>query len=217
MGHQPIGILGGTFDPIHHGHLRSALEAWEDLALAEIRFIPGRHPPHRETPMVTAAHRLAMLELAIAGQPGFVIDERELQRDGPSYMVDTLTSLRAEVGSTPLCLIIGMDVFAELHQWHRWQDIPGLTHLLVLQRPGSGLPLSEALGELVSRHKLHNPTALRERPAGGIIFQPVSQLDISATRIRQCLACGNSPRYLLPEPVLAYIRRHGLYQPPSSA
>lgn len=213
-----IGILGGTFDPIHNGHLRPALEVLEALGLTEVRFIPSRRPPHREQPAATVAQRLAMLELAIADQPGFRIDDRELRRDGPSYMVDTLRSLRTQLGEDcSLCLILGTDAFDGLQSWHRWQEIPELVHLVVLHRPGAGLPLSQVLGDLVGQRKLHHAQDLRVRPAGGILFQPVTQLDISATAIRAQLAAGNSPRYLLPETVWAYIRDQDLYRSPSSS
>lgn len=209
---KPIAVLGGTFDPIHDGHLRPALELLEDLDLAEVRFIPSSQPPHRKQPSATAEQRLTMLKLAVAGQPGFVVDERELRREGPSYMVDTLRSLRSELGERPLCLVLGMDAFEGLHNWHRWEEIPNLAHLLVIHRPGSGLTLSEVLGELLGERKLHHPQALREKPAGGILFHPVTQLDVSATRIREILAQGCSPRYLLPDQVWSYICERGLYR-----
>lgn len=209
---KPIAVLGGTFDPIHDGHLRPALELFEDLDLAEIRFIPAGQPPHRDQPIASAKQRLTMLKLAVAGQSGFVVDERELYREGPSYMVDTLQSLRSELGDRPLCLVLGMDAFEGLPNWHRWEEIPDLAHLLVIHRPGSGLPLSEVLGELLGERKLHHADALQEKPAGGILFHPVTQLDVSATRIREILAQGRSPRYLVPDQVWSYICEQGLYR-----
>ncbi len=209
---RPIGILGGTFDPIHHGHLRSALELLEGLELAQVRFIPCHQPPHRASPVASPSQRLAMLRQAVVGQPGFVIDLRELERDGPSYTVDTLTGLRTELGTTPLCLILGMDAFAGLHRWHRWQEILSLAHLLIMHRPGAEQPQTIVLAELVRRHKLHDPQDLSNNPAGGILFQAVSQLPISATAIRALLAQGLSPRYLMPETVRAYIDEQQLYR-----
>ncbi len=209
-----VAVLGGTFDPIHNGHLRTALELLAALDLAEARFVPAGQPPHRNPPVVSAEQRLAMVELAIADQPGFVADARELKRAGPSYMVETLESLRAELGDdTPLGLILGTDAFDHLHRWHRWEDLPELAHLVVVHRPGAAMPLAKALGELLLERKLHHPEDLRQRPAGGVLFQPVTQLDIAATAIRAGLARGVSPRYLLPEPVLDYIQTHGLYRP----
>ncbi len=213
---RPIGILGGTFDPIHYGHLRPALEILENLGFAEVRFIPGRLPPHRGQPRATPEQRLQLLQLAVAGQPGFVVDERELHRAGPSYMVDTLTGLRAELGATPLCLILGRDAFAQLTTWHRWREIPALAHLVITDRPDGDPLLPATLLELLERHGLRQPSQLGERSAGGIWFQPVTQLAISATRIRELLAQGRSPRYLLPEAVLHSIQKQGLYRPADS-
>ncbi|MFO1432164.1 MAG: nicotinate-nucleotide adenylyltransferase [Candidatus Competibacteraceae bacterium] len=209
---NPVGILGGTFDPVHNGHLRIALEVLEALELAEVRFIPCRLPPHRGQPQATPAQRLKLLRLAVAGQPGFVVDERELRREGPSYMVDTLASLRAEVGNTPLCLLLGRDAFNDLPGWHCWRNILEFTHLIVLERPGAAPTPAGELNQLIERCRLDHPGALREKAAGGILIQPVTQLAISATRIRQLLAQGHSPRYLLPEAVWDAIREHGLYR-----
>ena len=210
---QPVGVLGGTFDPVHHAHLRTALELLEDLELAQVRFIPVGQPAHRDQPRVSGKHRLRMLELALEGQQALVADDRELSRPGPSYMVETLESLRHQLGElTPLCLILGMDAFAKLDSWHRWRELLQLAHLLVVHRPGSPLPPGEALGELLAEKKLHHYHNLRAQAAGGIWLQPVSQLDISATRIRQRLAQGYSPRYLLPRVVCDYIQEHDLYR-----
>lgn len=210
---RPIGILGGTFDPIHYGHLRPALELLETLELAEVRFIPCRIPAHRETPQVTGEQRLAMVQLAVAGQPGFIADDRELSRQGTSYMVDTLASLRDDFGEeTPLCLIVGADAFRELHTWSRWQDLTQLAHIVVMQRPGVPQPLPLVLEEWITPRLAQGASALRGKPAGGILLQPVTQLDISASQIRALLARGQSPRYLLPEAVLADIHDRALYR-----
>jgi len=205
-----IGILGGTFDPIHFGHLRPALEVMEHLGLDEVRFMPCGIPPHRRTPVASVEHRLAMVERAVHDQPGFVVDRRELDRDGPSYSVDTLESLRGELGKeVPLCLMMGMDAFAGLSSWHRWQEILDLAHVVVAHRPGS--PASHDFGDWVNEAVATDPADLRRSPAGGVFFQPVTQLDISATSIRAMLRRGESPRYLMPSSVLDYIRAQGLY------
>jgi nicotinate-nucleotide adenylyltransferase len=210
---RPIGVLGGTFDPIHYGHLRPALELLETLELAEVRFVPCRIPAHRATPRVTGEQRLALVRLATVGQAGFVADDRELRREGPSYMVDTLASLREDFGDdSPLCLIVGTDAFRELHTWHRWQELSDLAHIVVMQRPGLLQPLPPVLEEFVASRVVYDAFALRRRPAGGILFQPVTQLNISATQIRALLARDWSPRYLLPEAVLAYINDRALYR-----
>lgn len=205
-----IGIFGGTFDPIHYGHLRPATEARDRLGLAEVRFLPAAVPPHRPPPVASAGDRRAMVEIAIRGMVGFRCDDRELRRAGPSYTVSTLTELRAELGATPLCLLIGMDQFLELETWYRWQEIPELVHLAVLNRPGRNP------GEMPSwaRARLApDPAIFSETPAGQLAFLPVSPQDISASRIRMALARGESAEGLLPESVLDYIRQKGLYGP----
>jgi nicotinate-nucleotide adenylyltransferase len=209
-----ILILGGTFDPIHFGHLRPALEVMQHLRPDELRFVPCRIPPHRRTPSASAEHRLAMVELAVRGQPGFAVDRREVEREGPSYSVETLESLRGEIGDArPLCLVMGMDAFAGIASWHRWQDILTLSHIVVAHRPGS--PAAHDLGDWVTEASTSDPGLLRGRPGGAVYFVPVTQLDISATAIRAMLRRGESPRYLMPDGVLEYIRMHGLYTEPA--
>jgi len=207
-----IGIYGGTFDPVHFGHLRPALEVQQALGLNEVRFIPAGQPPHRDMPHATAAQRLAMLRAAIDAQPGFVVDEREVQRAGPSYMVDTLASLRTELGALPLCLILGYDAFLGLPSWHEWHRLPELAHLVVTHRPGWNHDnLGAELHSLVKRHAM-TATQLPQAPAGGVTFVEVTQLDISATRIREQVCAGQDIRYLLPEPVYEMIREQKLYR-----
>ncbi len=210
---QAIGVLGGTFDPVHFGHLRPALELRETLDLAEVRLIPCGQPPHRKPPRATAAARLAMLELAVAEQAGLRVDSRELERPGPSYMVDTLASLRAEFGTTPLCLLLGSDAFLGLPDWYRWQELPQLAHLVVMHRPGWELDddLAAPLARLVAERRTDRPAALTAHPAGAILFAPVTALDISATAIRALIGAGRSPQYLLPATVWNHIRAQGLY------
>lgn len=200
-----MGVYGGTFDPVHYGHLRTALEVREQLRLQEVRFIPCLLPPHRRPPRFSPAQRRRFLEAALADVPEFVLDTRELERPGPSYMVDTLTSLRREVGRTPLCLILGLDAFLGLPEWHRWQDLFALAHLVVMDRPDYRPRWSPPLREWVERLRTDSVEMLRQRPAGAIHFIRVTHLEISATFIRRCLAQGRSPRYLLPDAVLALI------------
>ena len=209
---RPIGVLGGTFDPIHYGHLRPALELLEALKLAEVRFIPCRIPAHRSTPLITAEQRLDLVRLAMAEQSGFVADDRELRREGSSYMVDTLASLRTDCGDdTPLCLILGADAFRELPIWRHWQDLGNFAHIIVMQRPGILQLFPPALKEFMAPRRVYDALALCRKSAGSVLFQPVTQLRISATQIRTLLASGQSPRYLLPEAVLASIRDRALY------
>ncbi len=211
-GPRPIGIFGGTFDPVHFGHLRPALELQEALDLEEVRFIPSAVPPHRETPAVGAPVRLELLDLAIAGQAGFRVDDRELHRAGRSYTVDTLVSLRGELGDArSLCLLLGMDAFLGLPEWHRWQELLDLAHLVVAHRPGWNAPTSGPLGGLVRACRVQDCRALAARPQGHVYLQGVTPLDISATRIRSLLAAGRSVRYLLPDRVWERLERDGLY------
>jgi nicotinate-nucleotide adenylyltransferase len=203
-----IGIFGGTFDPIHYGHLRPAQEVMQKLALAELRFIPAAQPPHRPAPQASATQRLAMVELAIRDLPGFRVDDQELRRGGLSFTVRTLESLRAELGKTPLCLLIGADQFRSLETWHRWQEIPDLAHLAVLNRPGTKL---DTLSSWAHGRVCADLQVLRETPAGRLAFLSVSPQDISATRIRAALARGESVQGQLPEAVLDYIRTNHIY------
>lgn len=206
-----IGIFGGTFDPVHYGHLRPLLEVREALSLDEVRLIPCYIPPHRGAPGATPAQRLAMLRLALDEAPGFVIDERELQRGGPSYMVDTLQSLRDELGSEPMVFILGMDAFIKLDSWHQWQRLIELTHIVVMQRPGSAMP-SGAVAELMAARRVNESSELQKMSAGGIWFQPVTQLEIAATAIRERVTQGRDIRFLVPETVRQYIEANGLYR-----
>jgi len=194
-----IGVLGGTFDPVHFGHLRPALEVMQAVGLDQVRFLPNRIPPHRETPWLNVKNRLELLKTAIDDQPGFELDERELQRQGHSYMVDTLESLRVDFPSDSVCLILGMDAFLGIKQWHQWQRIPEFCHLIVTSRPGFEMP-GDFLQQLPAR-LAKTASELSEVAAGRILLQLVTQLDISASHIRAILAEGQSVRYLLPDEV----------------
>lgn len=198
---RAIGVFGGTFDPIHYGHLRPALDVAEALNLAEVRFIPSGHPPHRGRPVAPRALRLEMVKAAIAGEPRFVLDEREIHSDAPSYSVTTLESLRRELPERPLALIVGMDAFLGLTGWHRWRELLDLAHLVVAHRPGWHLQAEGELSTLVAARQTHDPRALHAAPAGNIYLQAVTQLEISSTAIRALVAAGRDVRYLMPEEV----------------
>ena len=206
-----IGVFGGTFDPVHYGHLRPALEVKRALGMVQVRFIPCHIPPHRVAPGATPEQRLTMLRLALAQVPGFVVDERELVRAGPSYMVETLASLRQELGAEPLALVLGQDAFAKLHRWHQWPRLLELAHIVVARRPGGALPSTGPLADLLARHLAAQSAQLHVAPSGKIWFQDVTQLDISATAIRACVKDEGGCRFLTPEPVRKYIEAHGLY------
>ena len=216
MSKKAIGILGGTFDPIHFGHLRLAEEMLEMADLQQIRFIPAGTPPHREVPQVSARHRSAMVKLAIADQPAFVLDDREVKRTTPCYTVDTLRELRAELGaSQPLCLLMGGDAFLQLHTWHEWERLFDLAHIVVGFRPGFTLDERiHSATEKLRRHyqqRLCAVATLSQQPSGGIVELAIPKLEISATLIRSRVAENRSIRYLLPNAVADYIHQHHLY------
>lgn len=213
-----IGVYGGTFDPVHYGHLRTSLEVREALELDELRFVPCQIPPHRGAPGATPEQRVAMLRAALADAPyGVRIDTRELERAGPSFMFDTLSSIRDDIGSkTPLALIVGSDAFHGLHRWHRWQSLIELAHIVVMQRPGTE-PTWPLEVDVFFAHRLcQHPTDLNIRPAGLIHIIVVSQLEISASHIRQLVGQQKSAQYLTPEPVLRLIDQNQLYRPVES-
>jgi len=205
-----VGILGGTFDPIHYGHLRAAWEVSQSLQLKELRFIPLNQPVHRPAPVASITHRVAMLELAIKNIPSFKIDKREIDRGGPSYTFDTLTSLRKELPQTALCWLIGMDAFSQITTWHRWEELINLAHFIVLQRPGAQMPNSGQVGGLLS-HQIFDKTPLSRATHGCIWFEPITLLDISSTAIREQLAIQQEPYFLLPNSVLQYNKEHKIY------
>lgn len=209
----PIGILGGTFDPVHFGHLRTALEVLERCRLAGVRLVPCAVPPHRPAAVASTGLRLRMLQAAVAGDSRFAVDERELRRLGPSYTVDTLLSLRAELGAVSLCLIVGADAFLTLPSWHRWREILTLSHLVVVHRPGwESAGGSEEVASLLRECRSDDLEALRSAPAGVIRVQPVTALDISASAIRVLVAGGGDPKFLVPDCVRDLISSSGCYR-----
>jgi nicotinate-nucleotide adenylyltransferase len=212
----PIGIFGGTFDPIHYAHLRLGEELAQRVGLMQVRFVPARVPPHRAAPNVTAEQRLEMTRLATAGNSRFSVDDRECRRAGPSYTVDTLLELRAELGEArPLCLLMGVDAYLALQTWSRWQQLYEVAHLVVAHRPGFALEAGSMPGELAQQTLSRLTTdaqALHGRPNGLVFSVDVPPLDISATAIRALIGAGRSARYLLPDDVLDYIGRNRLYK-----
>lgn len=195
-----LGIFGGTFDPIHYGHLRPALDVKQALDLEQVRFLPNNIPPHREQPWLDAPTRRSLLELALQEIPSFELDCRELAREGKSYMVDTLASLHEDFPDHHLCLILGMDAFAGLHEWHQWQRILEQCHIVVTGRPGFDWPSAPEL-QALEACRSSDVNELKQVEAGRILLQSVTQLDISASEIRKQLQAGLDIRYLLPEVV----------------
>lgn len=208
---RPIGLFGGTFDPIHLGHLRTAFELQQTLGLTEVRFLPTGNPPHRDHPLADSNLRLAMVRAAVADETNFVVDDREVRRSGVSYSVDTLTELRAENPDRSLCLLLGMDAFLGLPNWHRWRELFDLAHVVVAHRPGWKAPTQGPLGELMVDRGTGSVQELHRVPAGRIYIQAVTQLEISSTELRQLIVAGRDPRYLVPDSVRDIIRETRCY------
>lgn len=211
---EALGIFGGTFDPVHFGHLRLAEEACRDLGLERVLWIPSGRPPHRATPQVEPRHRLDMVQQAIAGNRSFAVDGSEVAAARPSYTFDTLTRLRGEYGGEQsLVLLLGADAFAGLPTWHRWRELFALAHIAVAHRPGFPIETASLPPPLAAEFAARRggPAALRMAPAGTIATFAMTQLAISATQIRRLLANGESVRYLLPDAVIDYIAANQLY------
>jgi nicotinate-nucleotide adenylyltransferase len=216
-----LGILGGTFDPLHVGHLRLAIEAREALGLADVCLIPAGNPPLRALPQCAADHRLAMLERALADMPGFSVDPAEVLAAAgnptPSYTMATLERQRRRHGSQrPLVLLLGADAFARLEEWHRWRDLFDLAHIAVATRPGHEIKVGagDTALDLEFRARKGAAADLAAAPAGRIVPFAITALEISATALRERLARGLSVRHLVPDPVLDYIETHQLYRTP---
>lgn len=219
IAHTPnsaIGILGGTFNPIHFGHLRMAEELAEGLGLNQVRFIPSANPPHKDRPLISAQQRAAMVALAIQQNQAFMLDTRELARDGASYTIDTLISLRDELGTeASITLFMGSDAFTQFDTWHRWQEIIEHCHIALVQRPQLNSEkhrLSKTLETFLHNHYSENSEELQHSPSGIVTMRQITALDISSTDIRHALKRGNSVRYLMPDNVIDYIEQQHLYR-----
>ncbi len=211
MNTEPIGIFGGTFDPIHFGHLRTAFELWQTLKLVQVRFLPTGDPAHRDAPLASAQLRLAMVQAAVAGQPGFAVDDREVRRAGATYTIDTLTELRREFPQRSLCLLLGMDAFLGMPTWNRWREIFDLCHVVVAHRPGWKAPMTGPLGEVMVDRGTGGVRDLHTSLAGRVFVQAVTQLEISSTDLRALIMSGRDLRYLVPDAVRDFILRTGCY------
>jgi len=214
-GRRKIGLFGGTFDPVHLGHLRLALEAAESLDLEQVRLLPCHQPPHRNSPRVESRQRADMLHLAMGASSLLRVDERELERQGPSYTLESLQQLRAELGpEVSLVWIMGSDAFVRLDTWHRWRELLDWAHLLVVRRPGYALPERGTLRDWWQAHTAESNDVLEQAPGGSILVRELRLLPISATEIRALVQAGRSPAYLVPERVGHYMQEHGLYTSP---
>ncbi|MBX2807700.1 MAG: nicotinate-nucleotide adenylyltransferase [Cellvibrionaceae bacterium] len=205
---QRVGLFGGTFDPVHQGHIHMACEAQRQLGFDKVYLLPSSCPPHRDQPQLSPRQRLHLLNLAVADCAGLIVDDREIHRAGPSYTVDTLKSFRDELGEqASISLLMGADAFSHLTQWHQWQQLPQLAHIVVVERPGYSLPDKGILGGWLS---LSDSEQIRQQAAGQAVSVALTALDISATAIRQQLSSGLLPA-TLPKPVAEYIEEYHLY------
>lgn len=210
---SPYVMMGGTFDPIHHGHLRTALEIQQWLNVPKVNLVPAKVPVHRESPGSSAEHRLAMVQHAVADEPALGCNALEIESSHDSYTVLTLEKLRKEHGEdTPLIMIVGMDAFLKLHTWFRASELLTLANILVVARPGYQAHFCDALKALVDSHITADKALLLARPQGVVCFHELTPLAISATQIRNLIDDGLSARYLLPESVRRYIDDNQLYR-----
>jgi nicotinate-nucleotide adenylyltransferase len=213
-----IGIYGGTFDPIHYGHLRIAEELRDIIGFEKIIFLPAGTPRLRVNPVASRSHRAAMVRLAILGNPMFLLDEREINRSGVSTTVESLREYHDELeGKTALCFILGMDAFVKINQWHRWTELFNLCHLIIIARPGYTFmsdpqDLPDDIGKEFISRRVANFSDLGHQPNGFIYTAQTSLLEISASHIRSLITAGESIRYLLPENVSNYIKSNYLYR-----
>lgn len=213
-----VAMFGGTFNPIHIAHLRAAVELRDALSLDAVHMVPAHLPPHRSAPGVSSEDRLSMLKLALADTPGLIADDREIRRDGPSWSLDTLASLRAQYGhQARLLMVLGRDAFLKLHEWHEPAALFDHAHILVIGRPESHETHCQALEDLVASRRVDSIEALMASPCGSVFdYDRTTAMAISATAIRQMLAAGRSVRYLMPPAVEAFIDQNGLYGESSS-
>ncbi len=210
---EPLALFGGTFDPVHYGHLRCADEARQKLNLESMYLLPSGSPPHRGAPRASVRQRLDMLRLALPEFPQLEIDDRETLRSGPSYMVDTLAELKAEFPQRPLLLLIGQDAANQLHGWFHWQELFELAHIVILTRPGVTEEYRQDIGKQINRRLVSGVQEMLSSQAGGVLNLGVVSIDVSATTIQSIIRLGRSPQSMLPVAVLDYINENRLYLP----
>ncbi|WP_241234994.1 nicotinate-nucleotide adenylyltransferase [Amphritea opalescens] len=210
---QPVKVfMGGTFDPIHNGHLRTALEIQQWLGVEQVALMPSKAPVHRKQPERSGQQRLDMVRLAVADERALVADDREVTSAEASYTVLTLESFRRELGeNVPICMILGMDAYLSLPQWDRWQELLNLCHIVVVKRPGWIYEPCDQMQQLSQQHEVDDIDTMLQFPSGHVIFRELTPLGISATQIRALIRAGFSPRYLIPDAVWDYIKHNKLY------
>ena len=208
---EPIALFGGTFDPVHYGHLRCADEARQKLTLSKLYLLPAGTPAHRDIPQATVRQRLDMLQLACAEFPHLMIDDRETRRSGPSYMVETLRELRVSFPDRPLILLIGQDAANLLHTWFHWEQLFELAHIVILTRPATRTNYEKDLARQMQTRSETDIRKLFESKAGAVLHLEVEPVDVSATGIKRIIRSGGSPGSMLPAAVLEYITGNGLY------
>ncbi|MEH6504443.1 MAG: nicotinate-nucleotide adenylyltransferase [Cycloclasticus sp.] len=206
-----IGIYGGTFDPIHYGHLSAASEVQQSLALDKVRMLLSAQPPHRKQPILSASDRFSLLSLALSDYPGLLADDSEMKRAGPSYMVDSLLHYRQQLPTSSLVLILGMEAFNGLRSWYRWQEIIELAHIVITDRAGFDNQMEQTLAEYVDQFLTDDKSQLKQLTHGKIYFQPVKPIDISATQIRRLIKDRKPVKQLLPEVCVEEIKRQRFY------
>ncbi|MEH6575900.1 MAG: nicotinate-nucleotide adenylyltransferase [Amphritea sp.] len=212
MTHKILAFMGGTFDPIHNGHLRTALEIQQWLGIERVALMPSKAPVHRLAPGRSAQQRLEMLRIAVVDEPALYADEREVLSSQPSFTVLTLESLRRDLGGeVPICMVVGMDAFLSLPSWDRWTELLQLAHIVVVKRPGWVYKPDEVMRRLTRTHEVTHKDKLMNSPAGHVIFHELTPLAISATQVRELISTGHSPRYLIPDGVWNYIQQQQLY------
>ena len=208
---RPIGLLGGTFDPIHVGHLRLALEVRQRTHLGEVRLLPAPRPRLRDAPWVNPDTRLRLVCAAVQGVDGLSVDGRELERDGPTRTVETLATLREQLGPRPLCWIMGADAARRLDQWHDWRQLPELAHIIIARRPGAVVPSDGTVGHFIAERLCHDANLLAQQANGWIHICDIPGLDISSSGIRAMLVNGEPIDFLVPETVQHILQKEGLY------
>ncbi len=208
---HPIGLFGGTFDPIHRGHIKIADELVKKLKLHTMHFIPNKDPIYRQKPTAHAEHRLAMVRIATMQNPQFIVNDVEIYRSGPTYSIDTIKAIREKIPQHPLCLILGKDAFTHMNHWYQWESIPKLVHLVIINRPGVPLSCEPWMESLLKKHEVCDMQKLHLKPGGYILQQDIKPITISATEIRKKLKKGEKNLEDMDPKVLRYIMQHHLY------